>query len=61
MDESLCTAMQNRLTRNETLERLELNLVPLWDANACKALSFLRTNKALKSFILTLKFVTESL
>jgi hypothetical protein len=32
MDDSLCTAMQNGLTRNETLETLELNLVPLYCA-----------------------------
>jgi hypothetical protein len=50
--ESMCTAMQNGLGMNETLESLELNDVRLCDDNAdlwCRALSFLRTNKALKS------------
>jgi hypothetical protein len=49
MDELLCTAMQNGLEPSETLESLELNLAPLCDENAdlwCRALSFLRTNKA---------------
>jgi hypothetical protein len=55
IDESLCTAMQNGLGMNETLVSLELNDVFLCDDNAelwCKALSFLRTNKALKSLVL---------
>jgi hypothetical protein len=57
MDESLCKAMQNGLGMNETLERLELNYFPMRDDNAalwCRALSFLRTNKALKSLIIRL-------
>jgi mRNA-degrading endonuclease toxin of MazEF toxin-antitoxin module len=50
MDESLCTAMQNGLGINETLESLILYHVALLDANLwCKVLPFLRTNKALKS------------
>jgi hypothetical protein len=52
MNESLCTAMRNGLEMNETLESLELRYVPLCDDNAdlwCRALSFLRINKALKS------------
>jgi hypothetical protein len=62
MDESLCTAMQNGLAMNETLENLELADVPLCDDNAdlwCRAFSFLRTNKALKSLIIRLNHVTE--
>jgi hypothetical protein len=54
MEESLCIAMQNGLGVNETLERLELNYVHLTDDNSdlwCRALSFLCTNKALKSLI----------
>jgi hypothetical protein len=52
MNESLCTAMQNGLGMNATLESLELKRAPLYDDNAdlwCRAFSFLRTNKALKS------------
>jgi hypothetical protein len=64
MDESLCTAMQNGLEANETLESLELNHVHVDDDNAAmwrRSLSFLRTNKALKSLMVTLqKDVTES-
>jgi hypothetical protein len=64
IDESLCTAMQNGLGMNETLESLVLNHgVPLCDDTAdvwCKALSFLRTNKMLKSLIIRLKDVTKS-
>jgi hypothetical protein len=57
MDESLCKAIQNGLGKNETLERLELNYFPMRDDNAalwCRAFSFLRTNKALKSLIIRL-------
>jgi hypothetical protein len=52
MDEALCTAMQNGLEMNETLESLELNNVHLCDDTAalwCRVFSFLRTNKTLKS------------
>jgi hypothetical protein len=51
INESLYTAMQDGLGMNETLESLELNIrlnddtAALW----CRAFSFLRTNKALKS------------
>jgi hypothetical protein len=52
MEKSLCTAMSGGLRLNETLESLELrhasmsdDTAPLW----CRALSFLRTNTALKS------------
>ena len=49
MDESLCTAMQNGLGMNQTLETLMLDHVTLLDADLwCRALSFLRTNKVLK-------------
>jgi hypothetical protein len=64
MHESLCTAMQNGLGMNKTIESLELNRVTLCDDNAelwCKALSFLRTNKALKSLVVDVHHsVTES-
>jgi hypothetical protein len=54
MDESLCTAMQNGLGMNETLERLNLRQVTLINVNLWgKALSFLSTNQALK--ILTVR------
>jgi hypothetical protein len=52
MDESLCTAIKNGLALHETLESLVLKYVPLCDDNAtlwCRAFSFLRSNKALKS------------
>jgi hypothetical protein len=58
MDESLCTAMQNGLGMNDTLESLDLKNVLLTDDNSdlwCRALSFLRTNKTLKSFVVTLE------
>jgi hypothetical protein len=58
MDESLCTAMKDGLGMNETLEILELYRVPLCDESAdlcCRAFSFLRTNKTLKSLVLTLE------
>jgi hypothetical protein len=63
MDESLCTAMQDGLGMNETLESLELTdclcgeSADMW----CRALSFLRTNKALKSLRVTFHMdATES-
>jgi hypothetical protein len=52
MGQWMCAAMQNGLVMNDTLESLELNRVHLSDDNSdllCSALSFLRTNKALKS------------
>jgi hypothetical protein len=58
MDESLCIAMKDGLGMNTTLESLELNQVcgtvfnsDLW----CRALSFLRTNKALKYLVIDLE------
>jgi hypothetical protein len=64
MDESLCTAMQNGLGMNETLESLELSNVRLCDDNTalwCRDVSFLRTNKALKSLVVSVESgVTES-
>jgi hypothetical protein len=64
MDESLCAAMQNGLGTNETLESLEIKNVSLCDDNAAlwsRALSFLRTNKALKSLKVGVeRGVTES-
>jgi hypothetical protein len=64
IDESLCTAMQNGLGMNGTLESLELNRVHLTDDNSdlwCRALSFLRTSKALKSLVVNVVMdVTES-
>jgi hypothetical protein len=64
MDESLCTAMKDGLGMNATLESLKLNDC-LCDDNSfmvwCRALSFLRTNKALKSLMVNLdKNVPES-
>jgi hypothetical protein len=57
MDESLCTVMQNGLGMNETLESLEITQALLDDEeNAelwCRAFSFLRANKALKSLEIT--------
>jgi hypothetical protein len=52
MDETLCIAMKDGLELNETLENLELINIHLTDDNAdfwCRALSFLHTNKSLKS------------
>jgi hypothetical protein len=57
MDESLCTAIQNGLALNETLESLELKYIPLFDDNVnlwYRALSFLRSNKALKSLVVSM-------
>jgi hypothetical protein len=61
MDESLSTAMKNGLGMNESLESLELNQGRMCDDNTdfwCRALSFLRTNKALKS--LTVNFEEDA-
>jgi hypothetical protein len=56
MDESLCTAMQNGLGMNETLESLEVHQVTLINVDLwCRAFSFLRTSKALKSLFFHLK------
>jgi hypothetical protein len=58
MDESLSAAMKDGLGMNVTLESLELNHVPLTNDNSylwCRALSFLRTNKALKSLKIDVK------
>jgi hypothetical protein len=64
MDEPLYTSMQNVLGMNTTLESLELKRVRVTDDNSdfwCRALSFLRTNTALKSLEVTLdQNVTES-
>jgi hypothetical protein len=52
MDESLSIAMKDGLELNETLENLELINIHLTDDNAdfwCRALSFLHTNKGIKS------------
>jgi hypothetical protein len=52
MDESLCIAMKDGLVLNETLENLDLINIHLTNDNAdswCRALSFLHTNKGLKS------------
>jgi hypothetical protein len=63
-DGSLCTATKDGLGINETLESLELKCVPLCDDNSdlwYRALSFLHTNNALKSLVVTLDDdVTES-
>jgi hypothetical protein len=64
MDESLCTAMQNALGTNTTLESLELKQVRVTDDNSDlwrRALSFLRTNTALKYLVIDLnRNVTQS-
>jgi hypothetical protein len=64
-EESLCTALNDGLKMNETLESLNLNYhAPLDDENCAlwiTAFSFLRTNKALKSLMLTVNVdTTES-
>jgi hypothetical protein len=65
MDEPLCTSMKDGLGMNTTLENLESSPVRLTNDNYdlwCGALSFLRTNKVLKSLMVTLDDnVTESL
>jgi hypothetical protein len=65
IDESLCTAMIDGLGMSTTLESLELSLVRLTNDNYdlwSRALSFLRTNKVLKSLTVTIdKNETESL
>jgi hypothetical protein len=64
MDESLCTAIKDGLRMNERLESLELNRVHLSDDNSalwCRAFSFLRINKTLKSLLVDVHYgVTES-
>jgi hypothetical protein len=63
IDESLCSAMQNGLGMNTTLECLEINHVQTNDNSDmwCRALSFLRANKALKYLMVTLdQHVTQS-
>jgi hypothetical protein len=56
--------MQNGLGMNTTIESLELYHFPNYDDNSdlwCRSLSFLRTNKALKSLMINLEGnVTES-
>jgi hypothetical protein len=63
-DESLCIAMKYGLEKNATLEHLKFRFVPIHDEIAalwCRALSFLRTNKALKSLqVRVLEGFTES-
>jgi hypothetical protein len=54
IDESLCTAMKDGLGMNATLESLNLSSIIMTDDNAamwCRAFSFLRTNKTLKSLV----------
>jgi hypothetical protein len=63
VDESLCTAIQNGLGMNETLESLKFEQSRICDDNAdlwCRAFSFLRTNKAIKSLIIELRDATKS-
>jgi hypothetical protein len=64
MNESLCTAMQNGLGTNTTLEKLVLQVVPLRDDTVdlwCRTLSSLRTNKVLKTLVVRVSHkVTES-
>jgi hypothetical protein len=64
MDESLCTAIQNGLGMNTTLELLRFkNVRPLDDTATlwCSALSFIRTNNVIKSFMVDVQHViTES-
>jgi hypothetical protein len=61
MDESLCTAIQNGIGMNKTLEDLALDHVPLCDDNAdlwYRAFSFLRTNETLKSLVVIVTTIT---
>jgi hypothetical protein len=54
MEESLCAALKEGLGMNETLESMELTHIEICDDNAdlwCRAFSFLRINKALKSLV----------
>jgi hypothetical protein len=64
INEALSTAMKDGLGTNVTLESLQLNDVHLSHDNAefwCRAFSFLRTNKALKSLIVNMqRDITES-
>jgi hypothetical protein len=64
MEESLCTAIKDGLGLNETLESLELNDISIFDdtvALCCRAFSFLRTSKALKSLLVDAEYhVTAS-
>jgi hypothetical protein len=58
IDESLCTAMKDGLGMNTTLEYLKLDCARLTDENSdmwSRALSFVRTNKVLKSLVVNLK------
>jgi hypothetical protein len=62
-EESLCTAMQNGLATNDTLESLELNSLRLRDYSGhwgSRAFSFLRTNKTLKSLVVGVYGATDS-
>jgi hypothetical protein len=64
MIESLCIAIKDGLGENETLESLELANIVVNDDNIalwCRAFSFLRTNKALKSLMLSVNFDTTKL
>jgi hypothetical protein len=64
MDESLCTAMTDGLSLNETLESIELANTRICDDTAalwCRTHSFLRTNKTLKALVVDVhRDVTES-
>jgi hypothetical protein len=64
IDESLCTAMEYGLGMNESVVELELLNIVLDDDNFalwCRALSFLRINKALRVLRITMEHdVTES-
>jgi hypothetical protein len=54
--ESLSTAMRDGLRMNETLESLKFNHININDDGAdlwCRAFSFLRTNKGLKSLVVS--------
>jgi hypothetical protein len=56
IEESLCTAHKEGLGTNETLDSLELTRITICDDNAdlrCRAFSFLRTNKTLKSLVVS--------
>jgi hypothetical protein len=64
MNESLSTAMKDGIGMNVTLESLEFDNVHLTGGNSdlwCRALSFLRTNEALKSLVITLKMCRNHL
>jgi hypothetical protein len=59
MQEGLCTAMNDGFAMNKTLQTLEFHHVPLFDDTVDswrRTLSFLRTNKSLKSLVFDVQY-----